>query len=275
MTIRLPVGQIGLVLMVLALAACRQAEPPAPSEPPATAQSQAAAACELNVGWDPWEPYHYLAAGGELQGLDVEIVRLLADEAGCELEFLQGSWEGLLRLLRAGEVDVMMGATRIPAREAYAIFSEPYRTEAFRLYVLDDDVERYRDRSLGDLLSDGFRLGVTQGYFYGDEVGEVLERAEFQDRIVEAAVGELNFARLLDGRIDGFIEDPFVAAAIARRAAYPDRINALSPLLGSGPVNFMFSRASVDPAIVERFDRALAGLRESGRHAELLDEYLE
>ncbi|MDT8410709.1 MAG: transporter substrate-binding domain-containing protein [Wenzhouxiangellaceae bacterium] len=241
--------------------------------PPETATVESE--CQLDVGWDPWEPYHYLAAGGQLQGLDIELIRLAAESAGCDLEFIQGSWHGLLRLLRAGELDVMMGATRIPGREEFAIFSEPYRSETFQLYALDSEAEKYRDQTLSQLMNDGFRLGVTAGYYYGDAVSDLLENPEFDDQIFEAAVGELNFTRLLDLQIDGFLEDAFVAAAIARRRLESDRVVALPREVSSGPVTFMFSRASVDPAIVERFDEALARLRESGRHQQLLDRYLE
>lgn len=272
-----------LTLVAIILAGCQPADEPQTESAGESAETQQApsesatvdAECRLDVGWDPWEPYHYLAAGGELQGLDVELIESLAERAGCELEFVQGSWHGLLRLLRAGELDVMMGATRIPEREEYAIFSEPYRSETFRLYVLDSEAENYRGRTLPQLMDDGFRLGVTSGYYYGDEVSDLIENPEYDNQVLEAAVGELNFTRLIDLQIDGFLEDAFVAAAIARRRLDSARVQPLEGEVSSGEVTFMFSRNSVDPAIVERFDAALAGLRESGRHRQLLDRYLE
>src|SRR5690625_7408413 len=68
------------------------------------------------------------------------------------------------------------------------------------------------------LLSNGFRLGLTSGYVYGDKIDTVLDNAEYQEQIVDVPVGELNFVNLMDFRIDGFLEDPFVAASINQRS---------------------------------------------------------
>lgn len=279
-----------LVLLVLLLVGC-QPDPSTPQPPDEPAETPTAAAgpesappdsvqadagaCALSVGWDPWEPYHFHAIGGEPQGLDIEIVREVAVRAGCELEFLQGGWDSLLRLLRAGELDLMLGATRTPAREDWARFSEPYRSETFRLFALERLADGYADQDLETLLDSGFRLGVTQGYYYGPEINALIERPAYDGQILHAAVGELNLTWLLDMQIDGFIEDPFVFAAIERRRRDAEPIVALPGELASGPVSFMFSRASIDEAVVARFDDGIASLQASGRHQELLDQYLE
>ncbi len=281
------------LLLLLVLAACgSESDPPdgGGSEPPTAAEradgdpemaaggetaSDAASACALTVGWDPWEPYHYLAIGGQPQGLDIEIVGAVAEHAGCDLEFLQGGWDTLLRLLRAGELDLMLGATRTPAREDWARFSEPYRSESFRLYVLDRQAEEFAGRGLEALLEDGFRLGVTQGYYYGPGINRLIEQPGLENQVLEAPVGELNFTWLLDMQIDGFIEDPFVAAAIERRRRDAEPIVALPDELSEGQVAFMFSRESVDAGVVERFNAGISALRDSGRHQALLDQYLD
>lgn len=242
---------------------------------PAAPSAEADDRCELTVGWDPWEPYHYFAIGGDPQGLDVEIVRAVAEHADCDLTFLQGGWDGLLRLLRAGELDLMLGATRTPAREAWARFSEPYRSETFRLYVLERLAENYAGQDVQSLLDDGFRLGITQGYYYGPEVAALIEQPAYDDQVLEAAVGELNLTWLLDMQIDGFIEDPFVFAAIERRRRDAEPIAALPRDLATGPVSFMFSRESVGEAVVDRFNAGIEALQTSGRHQDLLDQYLE
>ncbi|MDX1625845.1 MAG: transporter substrate-binding domain-containing protein [Wenzhouxiangellaceae bacterium] len=269
-----------LLALTLALAGCGESEPPAQSTQPESAPEPVAAVaeaepCELTVGWDPWEPYHFHGAGVEVQGLDIDIVTAVADRADCTLEFEQGNWAALLDLLRAGELDLVLGATRLPQREEFAYFTEPYRQDSFHLFVLADEEERYAGRSLEDLLDDGFRLGVTQGYYYGEELEALRDSSTYEDQILEAAVGELNFTRLLDYQIDGFLEDPFVAAAIKRRRRDADPVTMLETEVGSGPVAFMFSRNSVDESTVEAFDAALAELRASGEHERMLQRYLE
>ena len=97
----------------------------------------------------------------------------------------------------------------------------------------------------------------------------------FASQFVAATMGEISATRLLDGEIDGFIEDIFVATAAIRRRGLENDI-AVYPLAlqSGGDVRFMFSRASVEEGLVRRIDAALAELRESGRYKEIEDRYL-
>jgi polar amino acid transport system substrate-binding protein len=276
------------VIMALAmlLTACQSPEPPAAesgtdatraeatadTEPTAEAEASPEP-CRLTVGWDPWEPYHYQPVGDRVQGLDVDLIGAMAERAGCDLEWEQGSWASMLQLVRSGDLDLLPGATRTPEREAFARFSEPYRRESFRIHVRADEAEEWSGMSLTELLENDFRLGLTRGYIYGEEVEQVLDDPRWADQLVEVPVGELNFLNLMDFRIDGFLEDPFVAASIDHRRDWGVTFEALPLDVYSGDVRLMFSQAGVDMATVERFDRALSQLRESGEHQRILDRY--
>ena len=260
---------------------------PEPASPPDSAGSEAAPAgedagqaaadapaCELSVGWDPWEPYHSMGMDGKVQGMDIDLISALADETGCDLEFVQGNWASLLKLIRLGELDVLLGATRTEAREEFARFTMPYRDEVFGLYVRPGQAEAWPADTLRGLLADGFRLGVTQGYIYGDPIGELQMDPEFSDQFFEATVGEQHFARLMDHTIDGFLEDPFVVAAITRRRGWEHRVEAHPLTFSTSPVRMMFSRESVPEETVTSFGQALKNYRESGGLRELRQRYL-
>lgn len=277
-----------LLALALLLNACQSPEPPAAQSEAETATNDAASdtgqtdpaastpvPCRLTVGWDPWEPYHYQPVGDRVQGLDVDLIGAMAERAGCELEWEQGSWASMLQLVRSGSIDLLPGATRTPQREAFAHFSEPYRTESFRIHVRADESGQWSGMSLTELLENDFRLGLTRGYIYGDEVEAVLDEARWQNQLVEVPVGELNFLHLVDFRIDGFLEDPFVAASIDHRRDWGIRFEALPLDVHSGDVHLMFSRASVDPETIDRFDEALSRLRESGEHQRILERYTQ
>ncbi len=271
-----------IMALALLLAACQSPEPPAaessgtqpaPDETPPKAEQTARtetaeAPCELT-----WEPYHYQPVGDRVQGLDVDLIGAMAERAGCDLEWEQGSWASMLQLVRSGGLDLLPGATRTPEREAFARFSEPYRRESFRIHVRADEAEKWSGMSLTQLLENDFRLGLTRGYIYGEEVEQVLDDPRWADQLVEVPVGELNFLNLMDFRIDGFLEDPFVAASIDHRRDWGVTFEALPLDVYSGDVRLMFSQTGVDMATVERFDRALLQLRESGEHQRILDRY--
>lgn len=278
---------IAFLSLLTVLSACKGPdEPEPPPDPETSAVSQAQTreatpdeattenACNLTVGWDPWPPYHFLGTDGTLQGMDIELISTLAEHVGCEMEYIQGNWASLLKLIRLGELDVLLGATRTEAREAFARFSSPYRDEVFSLYVRPEEAAGYDSDSLRALLDRGFRLGVTQGYIYSDRVSKLQMDPEFAGQFFEATVGEQHFARLMEHTIDGFLEDPFVVAAISRRRGWESRVEAHSLSFNSSPVRMMFSRENVDTGTVEAFDRALTAFKEEGGYQTLRDRYL-
>ena len=111
---------LALLLAGLCIASCERE----PAEQTASAPTgPAATECSLTMGWDPWEPYHYMDPKGNLQGLDVELVRAIAAEAGCSVSFERDNWASLLGRIRNGEIDLISGATRTPEREKFALFS--------------------------------------------------------------------------------------------------------------------------------------------------------
>ncbi|MDZ7790270.1 MAG: transporter substrate-binding domain-containing protein [Xanthomonadales bacterium] len=280
-----------LFALALTLAACQNADAPqaesetaletASTEVPQTSEQTRqtspaeSESCHLTVGWDPWEPYHYAPVGNRVQGLDVDLIGAMAKKAGCELEWEQGSWASLLKLVRSGDLDLLPGATRTAERERFARFSAPYRQESFQIHVRADEAERWSGMSLTELLENDFRLGLTHGYIYGDRVEAVLDDPRWQNQLVEVPVGELNFLNLMDFRIDGFLEDPFVAASIDHRRDWGVTFEALPLDVHSGDVHLMFSRSTVDAEVVERFDEALQALRDSGEHQRILDRYMQ
>ncbi len=229
--------------------------------------------CTLSMGWDPWEPYHFMGTTGAVEGLDIEIASAMADVVGCDLEFVQGNWASLLRQIQQGELDFLGGATRTSERERFAWFTQPYRNEQFQLFVYADQSDEFSGETLEELLEDGFRLGVTQGFIYSEEVSELQGDPRFEDQFIEAPLGDLHFARLQDQMIDGFLEDPFVAAAIERRRGWENDVETHPIEFPVGDVHFMFSRESVSEDRVEAFDEALGTIRESGRYQEILDQY--
>lgn len=269
----------------LLTAAC--SESPGPGDAPEAASSSAAPAavaaapapapaepCKLVMGWDPWEPYTYKDVDGNVRGLDVELAELIATTAGCDISYVEGRWGTLVKRLQVGEIDMLTGATRTEARETYALFSQPYRAEDFRLYVRAEELASYDFADLKSLMESGFHLGVTEQYAYGNAVTALQEDPAYADRFIGATISQLNYSRLLDHIIDGFLEDPFVAAATFRSRGLSDRIAAHPIAIHSGDVNLMFSRSSVTGEQLERINKAIQTLKSDGRLQSIIDKYL-
>lgn len=273
---------------VLALLAGCESDTPVPAAVTEPAQTTATAeatpttkpvalappACALTLGWDPWEPYHYRDVGGEVRGLDIELVAAISRTAGCTIRYDQEDWSTLLTRLRSGQVDMLSGATRTDERERFAWFTAPYRTESFRLYLRAGDAQAYASQTLEDLLAAGKKIGVVLQYVYSDEVEKLADDPRYADQFEGVAVGEVNYEKLLNQEIDAFIEDSFVAASIVRKKGLDKQVVQHPIAVSSGEVHLMLSRDSVDEQTVSRLNEALAQLRESDTYQRILARYL-
>lgn len=257
--------RIVLFLMAGLLAACgaQDEQPPVSAAPP----------CTLTVGWDPWEPYQFATVDGSVAGLDVEIATLLAGDIGCELRYRRGEWGELLAELREGRVDMLLAATPVAERKAFAHFSAPYRRERFVVYTRPELEGRLRGKTLEEIAAEGLRIGITSGYYYGEAVSKLAFESEFSDRFLSAPVPDLNYWRLLDGTVDAIIADPVALSAFVRRKGFEGRFVRLPIEVSSGDVALMFSRASVDEALVRRFDEALVRRKANGSITRIIDRY--
>jgi len=264
-----------LSCLLLMLAACSESPDAnqAQSQKAETESSGTAPQCHLTMGWDPWAPYQYITPEDEVKGLEIDLVNAMAKEAGCDVSFVQDNWMNLLNGIRDGQVDMLGGATKTESRESYAIFSDNYRDESFHLYVRSEDIEKFADRSLGELLESDFRLGITEDYVYGDLVSALLDDDRFSSKLTTVPISEINYYNLIQYEIDGFLEDPFVAAYMIRSKGLQGQIESEAMGIHSGDVAIIFSRKSVKAETVQAFNQALLKIKESGEYQKILDKY--
>lgn len=229
--------------------------------------------CTLVMGYDPWEPYQYEIAGGHVFGLDVDLLTLVSSHVGCDIAFERGTWRELLNQIREGDIDMLAGATRTPEREEFAWFTGTYRNEEFNFYVAVSGSEQYEDKGLEELLEDGVRVGVIDSYLYGDPVSALQDDPRFSEQFAYASIAEINIERLLDGEVDGIIEDKYVGASIIRHRSLQDFIMPHAMSLGQTGVSIMVSRASVDAARFAQIDDAVKKLKAEGAMDKVLVQY--
>ncbi|MGX5175507.1 substrate-binding periplasmic protein [Aliikangiella sp. IMCC44653] len=277
-----------IALIVLAISGCNQADnsgqvdkatssvketAPAPSKQAVAALNKPAKQCSLTMGWDPWEPYQFYTVDDKVAGLEIELLTAIADEAGCDLKFEQKSWMKLLNAIRQGSIDLLGSASKTDAREKFAYFSNNYRSESFVLYVRKGEADKYANLTLEQMLNTDFKLGVTEDYVYGEQVSQLRDAAATKDKFVNVPLPEVNYYNLVQNNIDGFLEDPFVAAFTIKRKGLQDEIEALPLEIHSGDVALMFSKKTVSPETVEAFNQAIAKLKQDGTYQSILDKY--
>ena len=269
-----------LFISTLLLTGCNNSTPPKSevkipvTEPEQEiAQASVAENCELTMGWESWAPYHYQEYGEKVKGLDIEMMDMITTETGCNISYQKGDWKVLLHKLKTGEIDLLTGASINDVRKQYATFSDGYRTESFQLYVRAGEVNKFEGYNMKELINNGFRLGVTMDYIYNDEVNSLQDNPENATKIIAVSTGLINYSKLSEGDIDGFLEDPVVGSSSIRRQGLEDQIELHPYIINTGDVHVMFSKVSVNEETIKGFNRALGKIRSDGRHQKLMNKY--
>ena len=230
---------------------------------------------ELIMGWEPWEPYQYKDSDQNLTGLDIELILAIAANAGYTISFEEIPWQRQLEYLKNGEVHLATGASKTREREAYVFFSDPYRTESIQLYVRNGESAHYPFERLEDIIDTKFQLGVSRGYFYGENYEKLMENHEFSIHVQEVTDDTFNYLKLIVNRIDGFLADPMSFRSVLRKKGLEGKIEAHPMKIYSTNIFIIFSKEAVSPATVKAFNESLIRIKSNGKYQQILKKYLK
>ncbi len=229
--------------------------------------SLGAAACNLTLGMSNWLPYQAISADGKPHGLQVELIEQIAEQAQCKINYRSMTFQAGLKELEMGTVDFMVNATPSAERAKIAHFSIPYRNEFLLLYSTKRYLAKCHKMSLEELIRDGFRLGIQYQLHYGEELRLIQQSPEL-DRLLHYVESNVQHVDLVESEdLDGIIDDPVVVSY--RSTLNPERSGILKscPIqISTSPVSLMFSKKSVSPEMVERFNRAIRVVQETTRY---------
>lgn len=229
----------------------------------------------LVLGWEPWEPYQYVNRRGDLVGLDVEMVTAIIENMGCKLSYKELPWKRHLNLLKKGSIDLASGASKTAEREEFAYFSAPYRVESAALFVKKGKSEAYKLTKLEDISAIGFKLGVTRGYYYGENYEKLSSDEKFTAQLDEVHNDSFNYYKLQKDRIDGFLADVPSAIAGLKSEALLDTVERHPLKIYEDDIYVMFSKQSTSQEMVEAFNKSLQELKENGTYQQIMDTWLK
>lgn len=227
----------------------------------------------LLMGWDDYSPYQQ-EVNKQLQGMDIDLAKLLAQELGCAITFKKLPWARHLGEVKSGTVDLASSASLNAERQEYAYFSDHYLQTGVVLYVRTADLANYKFSRILDLKNyPKFQLGAITGYDYGHDFRVLSEDPSFQSNIQYADNLPQNIKKLANKRINGTLEDQYVFASGVKNLGL--NIADFSETVSSGKdkVYFMISKKSKSPEFVTAFNAALKKIQESNEWKEILKKY--
>ncbi|OFI32435.1 hypothetical protein BFC17_06895 [Alteromonas lipolytica] len=215
---------------------------------------QSQVALNLAMGAN-WKPYVYIDEHGQRAGEDLLLLNRVLDRLGYQLNTENLPEQRMALEIQQGQVDVVLGAAYTKAREAQNFFSVPYRKEIIVLGYRHSLHPEIRDMDINTLLAQDGLVAVNKSGWFGAAFKQDT-LAHYDSNLVHAE-GTHRRMQLLDmDRVDAVVGDSKVLQAAADEMGIDDFVIA-EKIIHETAVHFMFSRARVDAAFMQRFNTAL------------------
>lgn len=224
----------------------------------------------LRITNGEWPPY--LGRDEPGYGIASRIVTRAFERAGYQVEYEFHPWARSLYLARRGQRDGT--AVWMPSRERREDFfiSRPVIvTEYVFFHRADMPFEWETTADLAD-----YRIGLTRGYDYGDVMEQVTTLGIATTETVSS--DELNFHKLLAGRIDLFPMDRVVGQRMIRDHFSEEEARALTwhpEPVRKDRLHLLLSReVEGNAGRIKDFDQALRAMRREGGIEKILVDAL-
>lgn len=207
-------------------------------------------------------PFSYLSPDDtkKVIGFEFEIVELLAQELGMEVEYVQNSWDGLIEGLNRGDYDIIVNGVEITDDRSRVVkFSQPYYYTAEALAVRKsthdiNSLEDLKNRRVGTLDASLAQKILTTQPFPIEVIGYDEEINSYNDLVL--------------GRTDAVLLDEPIALYYAKP-------NIDLKLVG-GPIGYMeygMVTRLVDEELSAKVSTALEKLIKEGKIQLILEKW--
>lgn len=252
---------IALLLAVLiVLAACGDSE-----EESGGGESGGGEGESYRVGIDTTYPPFEFEEDGEYTGIDIDLIKAIAENQGFEIDFNPMDFGGIIPALQADQLDVAIAGMSITdERKEIVDFSDPYFDAGLSLVVAEDNSDI---TSLEDLEGKtvAVKSGTTGAQFARDNEAEYgYEISQFED-------SPSMFQEVSNGNADVLLEDyPVIAYAIAESEL---ALKTVGERLTGDQYGIAVLKGE-NAELLEKINAGLQELRDSGEYDEILNKYI-
>jgi len=218
---------------------------------------------KLTIATSPdFPPFESLGENGAVEGIEIDILNIICDKLGVELEINQIDFDSVLPGVQAGKYNVgVSGISVTPKRQKNALFTDPYCLAAQAIVVLKDSPIAAK----ADLT--GKKIAV--------QTGTTAETFCMENGYTISAFTANNDAQsaLLSGKVDAWVIDDLTAAEMVKayNEANGEQLVILSEALTTEPYAFAFSFGS--ETLVEEINKIIAELLADGTIAAIFEKY--
>ena len=219
---------------------------------------------KLIIGTSPdFPPFESLSADGKVEGIEIEIMELICQELGVELEIKQMDFDSVLPGVQTGKFNVGVSGISVTAeREKNTLFTTPYCLAAQAIVVTSDSTIASKADLEGKTVS--VQTGTTAEEFCMSN-GYTVKAF--------AANADAQTALTVD-KVDAWVIDDLTAAEMvtAYNEDHPDApLVILDEAMTTEPYAFAFAKGNDD--LVNKIDEILNELLADGTIASIFEKY--
>jgi polar amino acid transport system substrate-binding protein len=228
--------------------------------------------CELTFAVSSeFPPYHILNPDSTWGGLSVELFRLLADEANCQVKVIDVPWVRTLELLRKGKIDAVSNYSLNAQRQKYSYFIGPHAIE--RIVIIVNNKLAHLLQSKEDLKNFPGLIGKTQGTYYGDELENLVRDSELKTKLVNITSNANRVGMISKGRVDAILEEETVAQYFYKVGVFDEQVLVQKLSFSENPIYFGFSRQSLTEQRIQQLRSAWLQVIRSEKFTALYEKY--
>lgn len=220
---------------------------------------------KLVIATSPDFPPFENLENGEVVGIEIEVMQLVADKLGLKLDIQQMDFDSVLPGIQAGKYNVgVSGITITEARKKNVLFTDPYYIAAQSIVVPEGSAIAAK----ADLK--GKKISV--------QTGTTAESVAMEENIYEVSAFAANSdaqAALTTGKVDAWVIDNLTAKQMVEsyNAEHDDKLVILSESMTEEPYAFAFAFGSED--VVAEINPIIKSLIEDGTMASIFEKYGE
>lgn len=225
----------------------------------------------IKLAVDIWLPYENIG-NKDVPGFSTEVVTNVLNEMGVKWDLREYPWARALKEVFEGRRDALFTAFWTEERARYVYYpKEPLAKERWLFFVRRKDTEHLSFVSYDEIKNR--RIGVLRGASVSEEFWKFVKKYSNYEA---AKTDDLNFKKLVKGRIDYVVTSYSNGIELARQMGISDQIAFLpSPIISEDDLYIIFSKKSVSPSFVDAFSDALRSFKKSDQFRAIYRKYFE
>lgn len=216
------------------------------------------------IGTDTtFAPFEFRDPSGELVGIDIDLMKAIAEDQGFRVEFRSMGFNAALQALSANQVDgVIAGAGITEERQEVYDFSDPYFTGELTIAALEgSDFSGWEDL-------EGESVAVKTGSLSEEWARKMQQQYDFEINALDQTTTMVESVK--SGHDAALVDDlPIIAYGIQQGSG----LELVSEPEPTGDYGFLVNKGQ-NQELLAMFNEGLANLQESGEYQEILDHYI-